>query len=87
MTKLKILGAAALVAAMIATPMLEQADEYYRHRHHHHHHRHIAWFSYIHIAGRAPVRALASYDGPTSVRASRAPPPIAARTVAGIRAF
>jgi hypothetical protein len=72
MTKLKFLGAAALVMAMTAAPMAGQADEYYRHhrRHHHHHHwHHIAWFSYIHNYGPGPVPGTwAYYDGPTSVR-------------------
>jgi hypothetical protein len=73
MTKLKFLGAAALITAMIAAPMAGQADEYYRHRqhrHHHHTHRHhIAWFSYIHNYGPGPVPGTyAYYDGPTSVR-------------------
>jgi hypothetical protein len=73
MTKLKFLGAAALVAAMIAAPMAGQADEYVRrhhHRHHHHYrHYHIAWFSYLHNYGPGPFPGTwAYYDGPTSVR-------------------
>ena len=72
MTKLKFLGAAALVVTMIAAPIVAQADEYVRrhHRHHHHYHRHhIAWFSYIHNYGPGPFPGTwAYYDGPTSVR-------------------
>ena len=66
MTKLKFLGAAALVAAMVAAPIMAQADEYVR-RHHHRHH--IAWFSYIHNYGPGPFPGTwAYYDGPASVR-------------------
>jgi hypothetical protein len=72
MTKLKFLGAAALVMAMMAAPIAGQADEYVRHhRYHHHHyyHRHIAWFSYLHNYGPGPYAGTyAYYDGPTSVR-------------------
>ena len=73
MIRLKLLGAAALVAAVIAAPIVAQADEYVRrHRHHHHdhhYHRHIAWFSYIHNYGPGPVPGTyAYYDGPTSAR-------------------
>jgi hypothetical protein len=75
MIRLKIFGAAIVVAAMIAAPIAAQADEYVRrHRHHHHHHhyhhhRHIAWFSYLHNYGPGPLPGTyAYYDGPTSVR-------------------
>jgi hypothetical protein len=73
MTRLKIFGAAIVIAVMIAAPIAAQADEYYRrhhHRHHHHYHRHhIAWFSYIHNYGPGPFPGTyAYYDGPTSAR-------------------
>jgi hypothetical protein len=72
MTKMKFLGAALMLAALLAPPTLTQADEYYRHhrRHHHHyHHYHIAWFSYLHNYGPGPYAGTyAYYDGPTSVR-------------------
>jgi hypothetical protein len=71
MTRSNFLGAALLLAALIAAPKLTQADEYYRHhRHHHrHHHYHIAWFSYLHNYGPGPYAGTwAYYDGPTSVR-------------------
>ena len=68
MTRLKIFGAAMVVAAMIAAPIAAQADEYYR-RHQHRHHHHIAWFSYIHNYGPGPFPGTyAYYDGPTSAR-------------------
>ena len=72
MTRMKLFGAAALVAAMIATPIAAQADEYrrhHRHHHHHHHRHHIAWFSYLHNYGPGPLPGTyAYYDGPTSAR-------------------
>jgi hypothetical protein len=73
MIRLKFLGAAALVVAVVVAPIAAQADEYVRrHRHHHHHdiHRyHIAWFSYIHNYGPGPLPGTyAYYDGPTSAR-------------------
>jgi hypothetical protein len=72
MTRLKFLGVAALVVAVIAAPIAAQADEYYRrhhHRHHHHLRHHVAWFSYIHNYGPGPLPGTyAYYDGPTSAR-------------------
>jgi hypothetical protein len=67
MTTMKLLGAAVLVAAMIAAPIAAQADEY--RRHHRHHRHHIAWFSYLHNYGPGPLPGTyAYYDGPTSAR-------------------
>jgi hypothetical protein len=72
MTRSKVLGAALMLAALIAAPTLTQADEYYRHhrRHYHaYHHHHISWFSYLHNYGPGPYAGTyAYYDGPTSVR-------------------
>jgi hypothetical protein len=68
MTQLKFLGAAMILAAMVAAPIAAQADEYRRHHHRHHRH-HIAWFSYIHNYGPGPLPGTyAYYDGPTSAR-------------------
>jgi hypothetical protein len=69
MTRSKLLGAALMLAALLATPTLTQADEYYRHHRHHTHRHHIAWFSYLHNYGPGPYAGTyAYYDGPTSVR-------------------
>jgi hypothetical protein len=71
MTRLKLLAAALISSALIAAPIMAQADEYVRRHHHRHHHyrHHIAWFSYIHNYGPGPVPGTyAYYDGPTSVR-------------------
>jgi hypothetical protein len=70
MTRLKLLAAALISSALIAAPIMAQADEYVRRHHHRHHHRHhIAWFSYIHNYGPGPVPGTyAYYDGPISVR-------------------
>jgi hypothetical protein len=70
MTRSTLLGAALMLAALIAAPTLTQADEYYRHhRHHHHAYHHIPWFSYLHNYGPGPYAGTyAYYDGPTSVR-------------------
>jgi hypothetical protein len=69
MIRLKFLGAAALVVAVIVAPIAAQADEYVRRHHHRHHHHHIPWFSYIHNYGPGPVPGTyAYYDGPTSAR-------------------
>jgi hypothetical protein len=71
MIRMKLLCAAAFIAAVVATPIAAQADEYHHHhRHHHHQYRHhISWFSYLHNYGPGPFPGTyAYYDGPTSVR-------------------
>ena len=74
MIRLKFLGAAALVLAVVTAPIAAQAADYmvrrHHQRHHHHVHRlHIPWFSYLHNYGPGPLPGTyAYYDGPTSAR-------------------
>jgi hypothetical protein len=71
MTKLKLLGAAVILAAVAAAPTLAQAHRHHRHHHHHHryHHYHHHWISYVHNYGPGALPGTyAYYDGPTWVR-------------------
>jgi hypothetical protein len=70
MTKLKLLGAAVILAAVAAAPTLAQAHRHHRHHHHHrYHHHHHHWFSYNHNYGPGLLPGTyAYYDGPTAAR-------------------
>ena len=75
MTRPKLLGAALMLAALIAAPVAAQADEYHSPPPSSpspltiHHHPHIAWFSYLHNYGPGLLPGtFAYYDGPTSAR-------------------
>jgi hypothetical protein len=70
MTHLKLLSAAAIVAALAVPPSLAQART---HRHHHHHHHAHAYslpyeISYLHNYGPGLTPGtFAYYDGPATV--------------------
>jgi hypothetical protein len=69
MTHLKLLSAAAIVAALAVPPSLAQART---HRHHHHHHAHAYSLpyeiSYLHNYGPGLTPGtFAYYDGPATV--------------------
>jgi hypothetical protein len=94
MTKLKFLGAALMLAALLAAPTLTQADEYVRH----HRHRHNVIVTTIPITTTLPGSAIFIITARVRTQArlpitmarprsaaNRAPPPIAARMVEGIR--
>jgi hypothetical protein len=69
MIKLKLLGAAVILAAVAAAPTLAQAHRHHRHHHHHRYHHHHHWFSYNHNYGPGLLPGTyAYYDGPTAAR-------------------
>jgi hypothetical protein len=70
MIRMKLFGAALILATLVAMPLAAQARSYHRHHHHYyHHHYYHHWFSYNHNYGPGPLPGTyAYYDGPTSAR-------------------
>jgi hypothetical protein len=76
MTKLKLLSAAVILAALAVAPSLAQARSH--HRHHHHYHRHVHLYSlpyeisYLHNYGPGLLPGtFAYYDGPATVHCAQ----------------
>jgi len=76
MTKLKLLSAAAILAALAVAPGLASARSHHRHHHHYYHHVHLYSLpyeiSYLHNYGPGLLPgAFAYYDGPATVHCAQ----------------